>query len=426
MFMTRGNCILALALLVLVLGGCTSQPDTHSNGDDYALSISVNSPVDPVIQRQRALEAKAKGIANEVIWSFRTGEGETFTCMWPQGSWLLGESYNAQSKRYSIHAIDLIRGRQEWLLEIGDNRLARAPHVGEGTIAFLTENDGGMVVVNARTGGRIFHKRTRVGVVPASDAMSKGDTIYLSNYVSERIAAIAASDGLKGWDFRTNGTCRTVPVLTRGQANQYLIFGTDEGHLAAVSAKRYDEVAPVRTRWEKVLHGGVVANPKFTLVGEGQAQRGLVVVPCDHGWLYGVEPATGRSRWVLHTNSSFTSDVQIMNGKVFAKNGERLFCLDALSGDRVWHPKSSTDMNAFDKTQHFGSPEGYETAHRALAANDDRVFLLRGANFVMRCAAGSGQIDAVLALPSFDFFISNEASDTLILATNDGYFMALK
>ena len=424
--MTKGKCISALAVIVLALGACASEntmDSTHEHGTSMSM---VDQPVDPMIQRQRDLEAAALGIAEEVVWSFKTGEGETFTRTWQRGQWLLAESYNPATRLFTVHCIDVMKGRSKWILVLGENPLARAPHIGHGTIAFLTEKDGGMVVVNARTGGRMFHKRTRVGVVPASDATSKEDTIYVANYISQRMAALAASDGLKGWDFTTDGTCRSAPVLTRGLATQLLVFGTDAGKLYGLPAKSYDEVAPARAGWVKDLNGAVSADLTFTMVGEGDAAHGLVIVPCEDGWLYGVEPATGRSRWVLRTNKPFMENAQVMAGRVFARNAERLFCLDAATGDRVWWPRSAEGLSEFEKTQLFRMPEGFELADRALAANDNRVYLLDGTHKVLLCDAATGEIKAERELADFDFFPSNEASEVLVVGTKDGYFIGLK
>lgn len=424
--MTKGKCISALAVIVLALGACASDNSTEHTAEHGTSMRTMDQPVDPMIQRQRDLEAAALGIADEVAWSFKTGEGEAFTRTWQRGRWLFAESYNATSQEYSIHCIDAVKGMSKWILVLGEHPLSRDPHVGQGTIAFLTERDGGMVVVNSRTGGRMYHKRTRVGVVPASDATSNSDTIYVSNYVSERMAALAASDGLKGWDYRTVGTCRSAPVLTSGLANQLLVFGTDAGKMYGLPAKKYEEVAPSKAAWTKDLNGSVSADLSFTMVGEGDAARGLVIAPCEDGWLYGIEPATGRSRWVLRTNKAFTQNVQVMNGHVFARNADRFFCLNAESGDRMWWPKAAEGLSEFEKTQLFGMPEGYELADRALAANDDRVYLLNGANTVIRCDAKTGEIKAERELADFDFFSSNEADGHLIVATKDGYFIGLK
>lgn len=423
--MTKGKCISALAVIVLTLGGCASHTEDGNHEHGNSMSMSDRS-VDPMIQRQRDLEAAALGIADEVIWSFKHGEGETFTRSWGRGRWLLMEAYNASSREYSIHCVDMVKGRAKWILVVGEHPLSRAPKIGKGTITFLTQKDGGMVVVNSRTGGRMFHKRTRVGVVPASDATSRGDTVYVSNDISGRMAALAASDGLKGWDFRTVGTCRSAPVLTRGMSRQLLVFGTDAGKLYALDAKGYNEVAPTSASWVKDLNGPISADISFTMIGEGDASRGLVIAPCQDGWLYGVEPATGRSRWVLRTNKPFMSNVQVMNGMVFARNADRFFCLNATSGDRAWWADSAKGMSEFEKSQLFPAPEGFELADRALAANANRVYLLDGANMILRCDAKTGEIKAERQLSDFDFFISNEATETLVVATKDGYIMALK
>ncbi len=427
--MTKGNCIWALALVVFALSACASDEiDADVRHQDDGAHAMDTSHIDPMIVRQRDLEAEALGIADEVSWSFKTGMDETFLRVWENGRWLLAEAYNAKTKNYSIYSIDLDMGRQNWVLVIGENPLARAPHVGDGTIAFLTETDGGMIVVNAMTGGRLFAFRSDLAVIPASDATSKGDTVYLGNYLSQRMAAVAAEDGRNGWDFRIRGNCRTAPVLTSAQANQFLIFGTDEGQLVALRAKRHHEVPPTRAEWTRDLNGGAVkADPRYIEVAgdeDGQV-KGLVVVPSEGGWLYGIEPSTGRSHWVLRSDKAFRETPRYMNGRIYARNIERLFCVDAATGERAWMPEGSEELSDYERTQLFREPVGYELADRALAADDSRVFLLKGKNNVLRCN-NDGTIESEMELPSFDFFVSNEANGHLVLVTADGYFIALK
>ena len=432
--MTKASCTWALALLVLALGACASDDSAMRNEEmaDKDMSIAEElAHIDPFIARQRDLEAEALGITDEVAWSFKTGMNETFTRVFENGRWLLAETYNAQTKEYAVHSIDLAKGREQWVLVIGENPLARAPHVGDGTIAFLTENDGGLIVVNAITGGRLHTFRSELGVIPASDATSKGDTVYLANYLTGRISAVAADGGRKGWDFYyPKGLCLTTPVLASAQSYQNLVYGTTEGALVGLRAKRHDEVPPTLGQgWARMLPGGAIgADMRYAEIpgdGETIADQGVVVVPTEGGLLYGIIPTTGRSRWVLHTDMPFKMSPKIMNGRVYAKNANRMFCLDLASGERVWWPEGSMELSDYERTNLFREPVGYELLDRALAANDDRVLMLQGMNKVVRCD-NEGKIDTELELPSFDFFISNEIDGHLILGTADGYFMAFK
>ena len=111
---------------------------------------------------------------------------------------------------------------------------------------------------------------------------------------------------------------------------------------------------------------------------------------------------------------------------MFARNQNRLFCLDAVTGKRVWYPKHDWKREDYAKRELFIDSIGYETANRALAANDDRVFLLRGANTVLSCNAADGQVKAEQSMRAFDFFLSNSATDTLVVGTKDGFFLAFK
>ena len=179
-----------------------------------------------------------------------------------------------------------------------------------------------------------------------------------------------------------------------------------------------------RRRAGSIRRGAVAADPTFGLVGEKNAA--LVVVPCDDGWLYGVDPAVGRNLWVLRTDAPFKRKPAIAGNRVFARNADRMFCLDATTGQRAWWAPSAEGADAYAREQLFGPPEGFENAHRMLASRDDRAYLLLGENVVLRCNGEDGRIEGEVALPAFDFFMTNEATGTLILGTRDGIFLAYR
>ena len=432
--MMKGTNIGALALLLLLAVGCASDDATDPSTQPTTMSAKISVPddamahIDPVVARLRSLEAQARSVADEKAWSGRYIRSGTVTRAWARGATILLEVWDAEAREYAVHKIDARTGKQRWILLLGQHPLARAPHVGAGTIAFLTDVDAGMTVVDAITGSRIWNKRVELQVIPCSDATSKASTVYVANYLSGRMCAVSAADGRKTWDFRTAGACRTVPVLSWGLANQLLIYGTDAGELVAIDAKEYHEVPPTSAHWTKALNGPVKSDPRYVLLpgDEDGASTPLLVVPCADGWLYGVDPATGRSRWVLCSDAAFETAPQVMNGRVYARNAKRLFCVDAASGERVWFPPYDRDREGYEKQELFGPVAGYEHAERALAANDERVFLLSGRNTVVRCKPDDGTIESEIPLPAFDFFLSNEATDTLIVGTSDGYFVAIR
>lgn len=425
--MFKGNCVVLAAALAFALTGCASN-DTDG-GETHVATNAVDTAalqVDPEVARMRALAAEARAIVDETVWSGRFADNGSVTRAWMSGSLILFELRDVNTREYEIHCVDAASGKQRWIVILGDNPLDRAPHVGDGTIAFLTANDGGMVVVDSARGSRLWHVRARMGVVPAGDAIGNDGTVYCSSHLSGRMAALVAADGRKAWDFNPNGVCRTAPVLTTPAGRELLVFGTDAGELVALEAKQWDEVAPTAATWTKQLNGPVSGDPTFAMVGEADAAMGLVVVPCEDGWLYGVDPTTGRSRWVVRTDKGFKRSAAVIGNRVFARNANRMFCVDAVTGQRLWYGGDVSELSAYERDEVFREVQGFEHAERALAADAERVYLMQGDNRIMRCKSEDGTVENEQAMPAFDFFLTNEATGALIMGTRDGYFMACK
>lgn len=421
--MTKRN-IWVLALLLLPLAACASTDEPAETMQEETVEAPAHVP--PLIHRMRTLEAEVRGVAADRAWSAQFTGDHRVERAWLRGTTLLLEAFDAENERWVAYSINAATGRSNWIVVLGDQRLERAPHVGDGSIAFLTEHDNGMVLVNSRTGSRIDIFKARMQVVAASDATSGPATVYVGNHLTNRLVA-AAPDGRKGWDWRTNGLCTTTPVLTRGLPNQMLVYATDGGEVGALPAKAFNEVPPRNASWKRQLAGGVTGDPREIMIGSGDEARSLLLVPCHDGFFYGIDPATGRSLWQpLRTDAAFKSTPHAANGKIFVRNDDRMFCLDANTGKRAWWPASMAQADDYDKEQLFATPEGFEVADRLLAANDDRVYLLQNPNIVMRCNAETGKVEGAYPLTSFDFILTNESTGTLVVGTHDGIFMAFQ
>lgn len=416
--MIKANWIGALALLI-VCGGCASH-----NGGGREQAVAEPTSAEMLIARQDALANAAAPLGVELSWRHNYGANEIRRA-WLRGDMLLMESWNSSKLRYEIMSADVTKGgRLNWVLALGKERLARPPHVGNGSIAFLTESNSGMIVVD-ENGSRIHDRlRTRIGVIPASDARSTTDTVFIGNYLAQRLVAAAADNGLKGWDYPIEGLCTNCPSLTSSLPTNLVICASEKGELTALEARSADESAPRSPKWQRQLAGGVDADP--VLVGGTKKTRPLLVVSCKDGNLYGIDAATGVSNWVLRTNRPFLTSASVSNGKVFAKNNERMFCLDATSGKRLWYGPGTDTSQEYASSQLFAVPAGFETTDRVLAASDDRVFFLTGSNQIYRCKGSNGEVECAERMDGFDFFLTNEVTGELILGTRDGIFLAFK
>jgi outer membrane protein assembly factor BamB len=417
--MIKGNGIWALGLL-LVLGACAteSKPSATTN------SAPTETP--SLITRMRDLEAEVATIATTKSWSAQlTGDSQVERA-WLDGANLLLEAYNPATRNHEIYCIDVNGGRGRWMIVLGKNRLARAPHIGGGSIALVTELDGALALIDARTGSRMYTYEVKLGVVPSTDATSKDATVYVGNYLTERLVAVSGLDGGRSWDVALNGLCTTTPILTPRLASPLVVVCTDRGTVAAVAAKQFNEVAPTGPEWTRQLAAPVSADPTLVeLAGDERVPAvSLLAVPCEDMNVYGLDAATGRSRWVLRSNAPFTASPVATGGILFARNGERMFAVDPKTGQRVWMPAAPEGASDYEKAQLFGSVQGYEEAERALGANNDRAYLLRGRDTVFRCDLKTGAVQKVGSLGSFDFLLSNQATGTLIAGTKDGIFVA--
>lgn len=420
--MKKGNAFWTLAL-VFVAGACASSDQTTTTS-----TMTVETGVPPLIARMRALESEALQVAVKKVWSAQiTGDSEVVNA-WLDGSTLLIEAKNPATHEYEVYSADIARqGQRHWMLVLGKQPLARAPHIGNGTIAFLTEGDGGMVLVNARTGSRIHHIKAQLTVVPSTDATSSGSTAYIGNYLTSRLAAVSGVDGTKGWDLVTNGLVSTTPVLTKKLANELIICGTDKGTVVAVMASAYDGVPPKKEEWSRQFAGPISGQPIIYEIPatENSTAKSIAVVPCEDGNLYGLDASTGQTVWALRTNAPFKSMPVAAGGMVFAKNAERLFCLDQKTGARVWWADENA-ASEYAKTQLFAEPKFFEVTDRALGAVGENAYLLRDANLVSRHGLKDGKIAGEARLSGFDYHFSNQSTGTLVLGTKDGIFMVFE
>jgi outer membrane protein assembly factor BamB len=419
--------LMMAALLVGLLGACASDESAEHHDSEPMMGMDLvgmtDDGVDPRIARMRALESQVESIAAKKVWSARFGGGGRVERAWISGTHLLLEVMQP-GIGYEIHDVDLRDGKGRWITNIGDNPLDRAPHDGDGSVGLITARDNGLTVVNDITGSRFYNVRTRLGAVPSSDARGLGPTLFMGDQLSGRFVAVDAKNGQNGWTYRAAGRCVGTPVVTMGMPRQLVIFATNAGWIYGMPAKAADGVPPENPAWAHNLGGNFSADPTFAMVGEGDEKKGLVVFPGRDGWVYGCDPTTGGRNWVLRTDSPFGERAVVSQDRVFVRNADRFFCLDATTGKRAWWPASAEGKSDYEKSQLFEAPEGFELADRCLTANGERAILISGRNRLMRCNMETGAIETETALPAFDFFLTNEATGELMLGTRDGVSVA--
>ena len=172
-----------------------------------------------------------------------------------------------------------------------------------------------------------------------AQSMFRGDAAHTGVY---RDAAPRTLKGVK-WSFPTGDRIVSSPVHADGT----IYFGSDDGHLYAVSAR------DGRERWRRRTGGPVASTPAIA--------GGVVYVTSYDGRLYALDAATGSQRWFFATDGErrfeakglhgllpkhqtiadpfdvFLSSPVVVDGTVYAGSGDgHVYALDAAGGALRW------------------------------------------------------------------------------------------
>lgn len=171
------------------------------------------------------------------------------------------------------------------------------------------------------------------------ESMFRGDAAHTGVY---RDAAPRMLKGVK-WSFPTGDRIVSSPVHDRGT----IYFGSDDGHLYAVSA------ADGRQRWRRKTLGPVASTPAVA--------NGLLYFASYDGKFYALDAATGAQRWFFTTGGErrfeakglhgllpkhqtiadpfdiFLSSPVVVAGTVYFGSGDgHVYALDAVTGELRW------------------------------------------------------------------------------------------
>ena len=200
-----------------------------------------------------------------------------------------------------------------------------------------------------------------------AETMFRGDAAHTGVY---RDAAPRTLKRVK-WLFPTGDRIVSSPVHDRGT----IYFGSDDGHLYAVSA---DEG---RERWRRRTSGPVASTPAIA--------GGVVYFTSYDGRLYALDAATGAQRWV------------------FATGGERRFEAKGLHG---LLPKTQTIADPFDV---FLSSPVVADATVYMGSGDGHVYAVDARTGTLRWKFRTGDVvhaspayaDGVVYVGSWDSFL---------------------
>ncbi|MBA2277675.1 MAG: PQQ-binding-like beta-propeller repeat protein [Chloroflexia bacterium] len=278
-----------------------------------------------------------------LTWRFDTG-GEVYASPAVAG----GVVY-LTSKAGFLYAVDARTGEQRWRVLLGDYVVRSSPAVVDGVVYV----GGGfhLVAVDATTGLERWRFPMRYAG-QASPTVVDG-TVYVTSQEGF-LYAVDARTGAERWHIQTEGLIFSSLAYADGR----LVVGTDAGVLYSVST------ADGRLDWRHNLDGPMFASPAisgttiFVTIGAGftyairaddgeelwQATVGgdeapaiagdVLVLSAKDGGVYGLDAASGATRWLFPTGEAATAAPSVTTDLVFVGAGRNLFILDRASGAR--------------------------------------------------------------------------------------------
>jgi outer membrane protein assembly factor BamB len=400
---------LAVLPAVLLFWGCAAEETETVTTSGHQLVVTETS-------RLESLRRAAAPVSTKDAWGADYLQALVVERAWVAGPDLLVETFNPNTRQIEIHSIDAKSGVPNWMLVLGPYRLKVDPMPGDRYLALLTEVDGGMTVVDRRSGARVHHVRVKLGVATTEPAASSETTVYVSSLGGNRVAALNPADGRMGWGYPAPSSITTGPIMTPRLPRRLAVAACLDGTVMAIPAAGFDEPAPEAPAWTYRVLGPV--NGELA-VGEQLTEGKLsvsILVPCEDRGLYCLDGATGRPNWVFRTESAFGGRPGVMNGVVFARNADRLVAVNLADGTAAW-PSSDPGARA---------TQTWEGAVEALALDGERGFLRGGDGMIWRVDGKTGRALASARLGAFDILLSGGPNNVMIGLTRDGYIVAFK
>jgi outer membrane protein assembly factor BamB len=334
------------------------------------------------------------------------------------GAWIYGHDlYLEQFGRagnFEIVALDLRTGERKWIAQTGPCRLKAAPYPGDRYVVFLTQGDGGMVVVNRNTGAHEFRLRAELNTPTIFPAASSDTTVYVSSAATNQIVALNPLDARPGWRISAASLLTTGPIITPRLPRRLVAVGCLDGTVMAVPAAGWNEAPPTAPTWTRRLFGPINA----LTVGEGidQGRRSVsLIASCEDKGLYCLDSTNGEPRWIVRAEGPFKEVATVSNGVVFAKAAGRLHAIDILTGGSKW--KAARDNEP---------PADWERATAGYAYDANRAYLRGDVREIWRVDGKTGAIQAGARLDSFDWVLAAPEANMIVGLTNDGYVVAYR
>ncbi|PGH47485.1 serine/threonine protein kinase [Streptomyces sp. Ru87] len=289
---------------------------------------------------------------------------------------------------FEVHALDVASGRRRfktrdvaWAMSVSDGRI----HASDGPTLYSLDAKDGSELWRKPTEGWAYTLRTDHGTVltatrgggvqaweagngerlweltgaqtdfetPESGPQLHDGVVYV--WADGRLRAHEARTGAERWSYPVGdaASCGGVPVrlLAAPDGVTYVCAGT---RVLAIDTARGD------VRWRFEAPAAFLSPPAFA---PGPAVTGGGVYVADYlGTVYALDPADGRDRWRIATESRQSiAPVLVADGSVHAGSGSALYTLDAVTGTPKWRFAAQGEVIGApvvaDGRVHFGSAD---------------------------------------------------------------------
>ncbi|MBP0461650.1 outer membrane protein assembly factor BamB family protein, partial [Streptomyces montanisoli] len=227
----------------------------------------------------------------------------------------------------TLYALDARHGAELWRLRT--DAWVYALKADRGTVVTATRG-GGVQAWEAANGEKLWEitgAQTEFETPEASPVIHDG-TVYV--WKNARLLALDARSGTERWSYPVGdgASCGGVPVRLLPAADGRL-------YMAAGTRVLSIDMAGGRVNWHFEAPAVFLSPPAFA---PGPAVTGGGVYLADYlGTVYALDPATGKDRWRIATESRASVEpVLVADGNVHVGSGSAVYTLDAVTGTPKW------------------------------------------------------------------------------------------
>jgi outer membrane protein assembly factor BamB len=356
---------------------------------------------------------------------------------------LLEDSMYIETTDWKLYCVDKSSGMATWVLELEkplDFPPARVSGASSEKASYLTKHSEYIRQLRTEQDKKeVDAEAVRKAKDSARDAEQKyrqADDRDLVYFISRTVLYCVDSGGNLRWRKALSFSPIAAPCPT---VNYVFIPACDRGRVVIFDLDTRSEKAECRAT-KSVLTQPVFKDPSlyFTsedggiyafnangvrnwcypteraIYGETTIQGDCIYVGSSDGALYCVDRTSSKLHAKREVGAPITTKPVVAGDSVYFKvDGKGLFCTNAV---RTTGPQPVFSMNV-----KWVIPDG----ERFLVRSGGRSYVLTGSGEILGVVDATGRVACRYRLPSFKHFLSNPETNTLYLATSDGYIFAV-